>query len=288
MNIDTMEIYRSKRELVLPELMGLGWNASSFARFGGPRHDGRNCFEIGYLHSGALEWLTDKGLEEAGPGSIIIDWPGDWQGGESAILHPCERYWVRFNFEPARKLPGLPRSTVRALGEIFNTMSARHFPASPQMRDYFEQLLSQQRKPGLFAQDVSRAAFHQILLLTASDYQRRQQTSLSAAVQQAVDHFDSHMAEPCQIDPIAKELGLSVGYFHKLFLREVGLPPSRYHLQQRIRAAKQQLIIGKTSITELSMALGFSSSQHFATAFKKIVGLSPGAYRRLRDGTGQN
>ena len=41
------------------------------------------------------------------------------------------------------------------------------------------------------------------------------------------------------------------------------------------------------SITELALSLGFSSSQYFATVFKQQVGLTPGAYRSLRAGAGE-
>ena len=99
-------MYRQPQPLVLPELVALGWCKTDYPRLGGVRTDGYDGLEIGYVERGSIEWLTDSGLQEAGPGSIIIDWPGDWQGGVNAIVHPCERYWVRFNFPPKGRLPG--------------------------------------------------------------------------------------------------------------------------------------------------------------------------------------
>ena len=44
---------------------------------------------------------------------------------------------------------------------------------------------------------------------------------------------------------------------------------------QRIRQARQILLDQTDSITEIAVQLAYSSSQHFATAFKKETGLSP-------------
>lgn len=283
LNSEVFEIYRGE-ELVLPNLLGLGWCRTDYPRLGGPRTDGRIGFEVGYIDRGSVEWLNDTGLDEAGPGSVVLDWPGDWQGGVSAIVHPCERYWVRFNFRPAGSLPWLPERTVAALEAAFLDMRVRHFPASPQMKSYFQQLVGQQRAPGAFAEDVSRAAFHQILFLVVHDYQRGQRIAHSAMVRQALEIFDTHVAEDCRVEEVARRLDVSVGYFHQLFAREVGVTPAQYHLSKRIAAAKRELIYSDTSITTLSLGLGFSSSQYFATAFKKVVGLSPGEYRTLREG----
>jgi AraC family transcriptional regulator, L-rhamnose operon regulatory protein RhaS len=48
--------------------------------------------------------------------------------------------------------------------------------------------------------------------------------------------------------------------------------------------AKQNLRSSQSSIIDIALELGFSSSQYFATVFKKIVGISPKDYRRLRLG----
>jgi AraC family transcriptional regulator, L-rhamnose operon regulatory protein RhaS len=284
-NSEIFEIFRRPQQLVLPELVGLGWCRTDYPRLGGVRPDGYLGFEVGYLERGSIEWWTEDGLEEAGPGSVIVDWPGDWQGGVSAIMHPCERYWVRFNFPPAGALPGLRDDTVAALAECFGGMRTRFFPASPLMKGYFEQLLAQQREPDTFAEEASRAAFHQILFQAAHDAERDQQVAFSPAVQHAVAFFDSNIDRDHRIEEVAGEVSLSIGYFHELFLREVGYSPAHYHMRRRITAAKRRLIYSDASITAISMDLGFSSSQYFATAFKKIVGLSPGAYRTLREGS---
>ena len=70
---------------------------------------------------------------------------------------------------------------------------------------------------------------------------------------------------------------------HDLFQRDVGVTPARFHARARIALGKRQLIYSDASVTEIAMGLGYSSSQYFATSFKRIVGLTPADYRRLRE-----
>lgn len=276
-------MYRQPQWLLLPELVGLGWCKTDYPRLGGVRTDGYEGLEIGYVERGSIEWLTATGLQEAGPGSIIIDWPGDWQGGVSAIVHPCERYWVRFNFPPKGQLPGLSEETIRSLDDWFSSLESRHFLGSPVIKQHFENLIGQQRAPGSFAADTGRAAFHQIIFQVVHDYERDQGQTLSPAVEAAIAFSEGHVLEDLRIHEMAKHVNLSAGYFQELFRREVGLTPANYHLRRRIAVAKRELIYADTSITALSAELGFSSSQYFATSFKKLVGISPSDYRRLRE-----
>jgi len=283
LNSELFEMYRRPQPLVLPELLSIGWCRTDFSRLGGPRTDGQDGFEVGYLERGSLEWWTENGLEEAGPGSVIIDRPGDWQGGVNAIVHPCQRYWVRFNFPPQGDLPGLTTATTDQLSAWFHSQTRRHFPASPRHKGHFEQLLDLQRNPGAFAEEASRAIFHLILFLAVHDGERHDEVEHSSPVLAALAFFDNHLTEDTPMDTVAEHVGLSVGYFHELFVRETGLTPSHYHLRKRIALAKRDLIYSDVSVTHLAASIGFSSSQYFATVFRKVVGLTPTQYRTLRD-----
>lgn len=282
MNKPAFEMYRDP-EVVLPELIGLGWSNTVHPILGGPRTDGRVGYEIGYIARGSIEWLTPDGLDEAGPGSILVDRPGEWHGGANAILHPCERYWLRFNFPPLGALPGLSPQAIETLRAGFDTIRARHFPASPEIRQGFERLIQQQRTRGRFAEDLSRAALHQILFQVVVDHERDAGAAPGKAVRRAIAHLDAHLDIDFSGPAVAAAVGLSAGYFYDLFQREVGLTPGQYHARRRVAAAKRRLIESDASITEIALALGYSSSQYFATTFKRIVGMTPVAYRRLRE-----
>jgi AraC family transcriptional regulator len=58
------------------------------------------------------------------------------------------------------------------------------------------------------------------------------------------------------------------------------MTPSAYHLQLRLDAARQELLQSSMDITSIAGQYGFSSSQHFCTAFRRAFGVSPRAWRK--------
>jgi AraC-like DNA-binding protein len=83
---------------------------------------------------------------------------------------------------------------------------------------------------------------------------------------------------------VAAEVGVSPVYLTQIFQRIEGIPLYRYQLQLRLARALQ--LLGECdSVTDLALALGFSSHSHFSAAFKQAYGQTPTAFRissRLR------
>jgi AraC-like DNA-binding protein len=66
----------------------------------------------------------------------------------------------------------------------------------------------------------------------------------------------------------------------RLFREAVGVPPHAFQLQLRVSRAQQRLASGD-SAADVAMACGFADQSHFSHCFKRIVGFTPGAFKRL-------
>lgn len=100
-----------------------------------------------------------------------------------------------------------------------------------------------------------------------------------AAVARARELLDHQPTRPWTLAGLARMAGLSPSHLAECFTREVGVPPHHYLLQNRIEHARQLLQCSDVPITQLALELGFSSSQHFAGAFKKVTGTTARDYR---------
>jgi AraC-like DNA-binding protein len=78
---------------------------------------------------------------------------------------------------------------------------------------------------------------------------------------------------------VADAVGLHPTRFHERFLIEIGQTPAEWRIRRRIALAQERLRVPDASVTEVAFALGFASSQYFATAFKKYTGRTPTEYR---------
>lgn len=72
-----------------------------------------------------------------------------------------------------------------------------------------------------------------------------------------------------------EHLPLCYRQLSRLFMDTYGMSPKQYQVAARITEAKRMLAAPGTNVTDTAMELGFSSSQHFATQFKEMTGMTP-------------
>jgi AraC family L-rhamnose operon regulatory protein RhaS len=83
---------------------------------------------------------------------------------------------------------------------------------------------------------------------------------------------------------MAKRCGLSVTHFVNTCQRLTNRAPVHYLTRCRIEAARESLAKDThASITDVALACGFSSSQYFATVFRRELGTTPVAFRNRRE-----
>jgi AraC family transcriptional regulator len=95
-----------------------------------------------------------------------------------------------------------------------------------------------------------------------------------------IERIRAHPEQKINLDALAKEAALSSTRFINVFKQVTGFPPLHYQLVCRLNEAKRRLKESDESITDIAAALGFSSSQHFSTHFKKMFGCTPTSCRR--------
>ncbi len=88
-----------------------------------------------------------------------------------------------------------------------------------------------------------------------------------------------HFSEPLTLEQVAAAAGL--GRFHLLraFARRFGLTPHAWLLRRRVNHAKTLLRAG-VAPAEAILASGFADQSHLGLHFRRLVGLTPAAYRR--------
>jgi AraC family transcriptional regulator len=101
-------------------------------------------------------------------------------------------------------------------------------------------------------------------------------------VKRAKEILASNLDGRVQLKEVARECGLSVSHFSRSFRRSVGAAPHNWLLTRRIDAAKEKLRDGRLSLLDVALGCGFADQSHLTRVFTRIVGVSPGAWRRAR------
>jgi AraC family transcriptional regulator len=79
---------------------------------------------------------------------------------------------------------------------------------------------------------------------------------------------------------VAQECGLSVAHFARAFRCTLGVAPHRWLIEQRIALSKQKLRDERLLLFDVAAECGFTDQSHFTRFFTRMVGVSPGAWRR--------
>lgn len=83
---------------------------------------------------------------------------------------------------------------------------------------------------------------------------------------------------------LADAAAMSRSAFAARFTALVGEPPQRYLVQWRMHLACAWLKDQDVALMDLAERLGYQSEAAFSRAFKRVIGVSPGAYRRVVTG----
>lgn len=102
----------------------------------------------------------------------------------------------------------------------------------------------------------------------------------SIHIRKCMDHIYDHLEEKLTIRDMAAYLRIDPTYLSKLFAKEVGMPFRQFLIHARVNAAKNMLVYSDFTYLEISLSLGFSSQSAFTSTFRKLTGMTPGAYRK--------
>lgn len=87
------------------------------------------------------------------------------------------------------------------------------------------------------------------------------------------------ITEPTDLATAATIAGLSKFHFHRLFSATYGATPAQHLSQRRIERAQDYLRATNLTVTEVCMAVGYSSLGSFSSRFREIVGQTPSAFQ---------
>ena len=96
----------------------------------------------------------------------------------------------------------------------------------------------------------------------------------------ARDAMDRSYAEPLDVAAVARIAHVSEAHFIRTFKATFGETPHRYLQRRRVERAMFLLRSTDRSVTDVCLAVGFSSLGTFSRVFAGIVGEPPSAYRR--------
>jgi AraC-like DNA-binding protein len=100
-------------------------------------------------------------------------------------------------------------------------------------------------------------------------------------LRRVTDYIDAHLDHDLTLARLGAVVCMSPYHFARLFQRTTGLPPHRFVVRVRLEHATTLLASTELSIARIAQAVGFRTPSHFSTVFRRIMGVTPRAYRAV-------
>ena len=101
-------------------------------------------------------------------------------------------------------------------------------------------------------------------------------------------HYTDELPDTNYSDYISEKMGQDYTYLSNVFSEVKGITIQQYIILNKIERVKELLLYDELNLTEISYKLHYSSVAHLSNQFKKITGLSPSFYKKLKEKRGQN
>jgi AraC family transcriptional regulator len=99
-------------------------------------------------------------------------------------------------------------------------------------------------------------------------------------LQRLRDYIDANLASDIGIDDLCPVVGLKRTKFIECFKATASMTPYQFVMLRRISQARKLLARSRADQEWIAMTCGFGSQSHFIATFRRMVGMTPGIYRR--------
>ncbi len=242
------------------------------------------CTEIGYVEQGRLQLILGGRPITVPAGHLVVIPPEmNIQSGEG--VNAGLYYWIGVSAGVGASQPagGAIAHEIEQLSARLNVASRKVFPVSAGFVDIVHRLfqsLQSQPAGAMLRSGLAWALAGELFLLLRA--KSTAPTVPLARIAPALTAMHSATGNDLHVDELAARCGISRAAFNAAFRAATGESPRAYFVQLKIERARELLREPALSITQITHRLGFSSTQYFASVFRRLTGQKPSDYRRGR------
>ena len=209
------------------------------------------------------------GLLEIGAGAAFALLPGVWHRYQPCARTGWVESWLEMRGPVARSL------VARKIVDAARPVRANAF--ATEMEAALRQVHAHSRKNGAAFDPTRTAAAYAVLAAweQARHAEGSPRTRLARVVGELEHILAERYTEPLDLKKLARSLGVAYSHLRQAFKEHTGYAPWQYVINLRMARARRLLASSDATLGEIAQQLGFSSSFHLSTMFKKTHGVSP-------------
>jgi len=289
MNQFVLKQGRSPELEMFPHIMELGTRKNSSIQLNSLPESVTRSIRLYYVIEGKFEWNIHHQPHMLYPGDAALILPGQPFGSEKGFLDIGTISWIHINIqklESGEMVPGkwssLSENEGLAIGKILLLNNSVAFSKLNEAGRILQYIQSE-----IFNKEVGYATrVNQLideLFITVTRQLTKQSNparDFPKTFMQLEQTLRQNLSHQWTVEEMAAVVGMGTTLFNEKVKSYSGFSPINYLINIRISEAIKLLKKKDTSLTDIALDIGFYSSQHFSTTFKKLTGYTPSEFRK--------
>jgi AraC-like DNA-binding protein len=101
-------------------------------------------------------------------------------------------------------------------------------------------------------------------------------------------HYSDELPDVNNSDYLSEKLGYDYSYLSNIFSEVNGTSLQHFIIQHKIERIKELILYDELNLSEIAYKLHYSSVSHLSNQFKKITGVTPSFYKKMKHNRSQN
>lgn len=248
-----------------------------------PSHShGAGCYEIHYIPSGYGKLKSGEQYYDVTPNTLFVTGPHVDHAQTPIPDDPMQEYCVYLKLREASR-PKDAASVMSAFTALPFWIGADTQGIHPLMKNLFFEL--EHRYTGY--QNQAALLLSQLIIFIVRNYEQRRvshaafaHTNLSNSNSVIIEEYFLYEYHSLSLGVLADRLRVSSRQTQRLLMDYYGKTFQQKKTEARMSAAANLLSDQDRSIASIAEAVGYSSTEHFSSAFRNYYKISPRAYRK--------
>jgi AraC-like DNA-binding protein len=243
-----------------------------------------------YVVDGRFDWVIDEKHYVLYPGDLAIILPGQSFGGEKDLLDIGTVSWMHLVLEQFErngkidmgKWSRLSDHECRTIGRILFQNNCPVLSEVKEIGDLFHNLQNEVTNQEIGYITAVNQFIDLLFILIARQltHQNNSRRDFPQTFLNLEQSLRENLSHQWTLEEMAALVGLGTTAFSEKVKNYTGFSPLNYLINIRITEAIKLLKRPDVYVTNIALDVGFYSSQHFATTFKKLTGYTPSDFRK--------
>ena len=225
--------------------------------------------ELLYVEQGSLHSVADGRKQYLQQGDFVIYGSNQWhmQYADTSVAPRCLRIFFDMHGDHTALLN-------------------RKFTATGRLRALFDQLLQEQERLEIYADEMILVLLDQLLLLLLRQVEGEPLPDSRMKGEYRIIHqtqafVSNHVWEDLSVPFVAHHVDMSPSYLTALFQKHLSISPGEYIRRVKRHESKRLIRENKLNFTEIAAELQYSTVHHYSRQFKEKFGMTPSEYAKL-------